>query len=187
MYKYASRKPVVERTTPTSTSPTRRSKRRDIAVGINNQTVGVEVRTATEVGASRNNTQGSKSSSRESWNQIQKNRGSVTGGKDRGREATQQNAKQVEELEEYVKVQETCCTTQLVVKDKLLEELNDKFNRQEEEWNTTRDDLERRCTEVENVAERRQLDLIIAQGHLLQTETTSNAQINDIWKALEAE
>ena len=43
-------------------------------------------------------------------------------------EATRQNAEQVEELEEYVKVQETCFTTQLAIKDKLLEEINEKFN-----------------------------------------------------------
>ena len=42
------------------------------------------------------------------------------------------------------------------------------------------------CAEVENVVERRRLDLLIAQGQLLQTEPTSNAQINDLQKALAA-
>ena len=42
-------------------------------------------------------------------------------------EATRQNAEQVEELEEYVKIQETCFTTQLAGRDKLIEEINGKL------------------------------------------------------------
>ena len=63
-------------------------------------------------------------------------------------ETTRQNAKHIEELEEYVKIQETCFTKQLAVKDKLLEETNEKYNRQQEEWELARLTLERRCSEV---------------------------------------
>ena len=45
-------------------------------------------------------------------------------------ETTHQNAEQVEELEEYIQVQETCFTTQLTMKDTVLEELNGKYNQQ---------------------------------------------------------
>ena len=42
-------------------------------------------------------------------------------------EATRQNAEKLEELEEYVKIQETCFTTQLAGRDKLIEEINEKI------------------------------------------------------------
>ena len=70
-------------------------------------------------------------------------------------ENTPQNAEQVEELEEYAKVQETCFSIQLAVKDKLLEEINEKYNRQQAEWESTRVTLEGRFKEVEVVSKRR--------------------------------
>ena len=45
-------------------------------------------------------------------------------------EATRQNAEQVKEMEEHVSIQETCFTTQLAGKDKLIEEINEKINQQ---------------------------------------------------------
>ena len=77
-------------------------------------------------------------------------------------ETTRQNVEQVEELEEYIKEQETCFTTPLVVKEKLLEEFNENYNQQQEEWESARVTLERQCSEVEAVAEQRRLDLLIA-------------------------
>ena len=49
-------------------------------------------------------------------------------------EATRQNAEQVEELEEYVKIQETYFAEQIVVKDILLTELNEKHSQEQNEW-----------------------------------------------------
>ena len=50
-------------------------------------------------------------------------------------------------------------TTQLAVKEKLLEEIKDKINQEQEEWNTKTEDPEKRCTKEENVTERRRFDL----------------------------
>ena len=72
---------------------------------------------------------------------------------------------------------------QLAVKNKLLEEINEKYNQQQEEWESIRVTLERRSAEVEVVFERRRLDLLIAQGKLLQTKAESKALINDLKNA----
>ena len=45
-------------------------------------------------------------------------------------EATRQNVEQVEELKEYVKIQEEYFAKELVGKETLLNEVNEKYNRQ---------------------------------------------------------
>ena len=72
------------------------------------------------------------------------------------------------------------------MKDKLLKETNEKSNQQQEEWESARVTLENRCSEVDDVSKQRRLDLLIAQGKLLQTEAESNALINDLRKTMAA-
>ena len=52
-------------------------------------------------------------------------------------ETTHQHVEWVEELEEYVKVQEEYCAEQLVEKETLLTQLNEKYAREQEEWAST--------------------------------------------------
>ena len=86
----------------------------------------------------------------------------------------------MEELEEYIKIQEEYFVEELTRKETMLNENNEKYNRQQEEWESARSTLERRYSEVEVVSEQRRLDLLVAQGKLLETEGENNAQINDL-------
>ena len=99
-------------------------------------------------------------------------------------ETTRQNVEQVEELEEYVNVQIEYFAEKMVGKDKLLNKINEKYNKQQEEWEAARATLERQCSEVEVVSEKRRLDLLLAQNKLLQTEGENNAQIDDLRRTL---
>ena len=207
MYTEASRKPAVERTTAASTSPTRKAREQFLQQESTSRPLGADPELQQKLEQAETTRREAKALAERAKNKsriiedrlqvakievgkwldakdnlIQKLRRQLA----QQQEATWQNAEQVEELEEYVKVQETCFTTQLAVKDKLLEEINDKFNQQQEDWDTKRKDLEKRCAEVENVAERRRLDLLIAQGQLLQTEATSNAQDQRSTKSIDS-
>ena len=68
----------------------------------------------------------------------------------------------------------------------MLNEIDEKYNEQQEEWEVARETLERRCLEVEVVSEKRRLDLLLTQGKQLQTKGENNAQINDLRKTLVA-
>ena len=81
-----------------------------------------------------------------------------------------QKSEQVEELEEYVKIQETYFAEQIVTKDMLLTELNEKHSREQEEWTSAKTTLEQQCSNVEVVSEQRQLDLLVVQARLMQEE-----------------
>ena len=74
----------------------------------------------------------------------------------------------------------------MVGKDTLLKEINEKYNKQQEEWEVDRAIMERWCSEVEAVSEKRRLDLLLAQNKLLQTEAENNAQIDDLRRTLAA-
>ena len=206
MYKKAGRKSIVEGSTAQSTSSTRKSERTDIAVGIRKPTFGVGFRTATKVGASRNNTrevetqaQRAEDRSRRMENRLQLAKTEINkwlDGKDnliqklrrqlaQQQEATRQNAEQVEELEEYVSIQETCFTTQLAGKDKLIEEINEKINQQQEDWKVEREEMKKRCVKIETIdSKKRRLDLLVAQAKLMQAEGDTNAIIIDLRRTL---
>ena len=95
-------------------------------------------------------------------------------------EATRQNVEQVEELEEYVSIQETCLTTQLAGRDKLIEEINHKIIQEQNDWNAEKEKLEKRCGEIQAISEKRRLDLLVAQAKLMQAEGETNAVIIDL-------
>ena len=80
-------------------------------------------------------------------------------------ETMQQHAEQVEELEEYVKSQEEYCVEQLVEKETLLTQLNEKYAQEQEEWAFTKSNLEQRCANLEAVSEQRRLDLLVSLKH----------------------
>ena len=64
-----------------------------------------------------------------------------------------QHAEHVEELKEYVKVQEEYCAEQLVEKETLLTQLNEKYAREQEEWASAKSNLEQRCANLEVISE----------------------------------
>ena len=92
----------------------------------------------------------------------------------------------MEELEDYVNVQTEYFAEEMVEKDTLLNEINEKYNKQHEEWEADRAILERRCSKVEVVFEKRQLELLLVQNKLLQTEAENNAQIDNLRRTLAA-
>ena len=83
-------------------------------------------------------------------------------------EVARQNAEEIEELEEYVKIQETYFAEQIVTKDMLLTKLNEKHSREQEEWTSAKTTLEQRCFTVEPVSEQRRLELLVVQAKLMQ-------------------
>ena len=62
------------------------------------------------------------------------------------RRLRRQLAHQIEELEEYVKIQESYFADQIVTKDMLLTELTEKHRQEQEEWTSTKAALEQRCS-----------------------------------------
>ena len=91
-----------------------------------------------------------------------------------------QNAEQIEELEEYIKIQETYFTEQIVTKDMLLTELNEKHSREQEEWTSAKTTLEQRCSNVEAVSKQQRLNLLVVQAKFMQAEGATKAQITDL-------
>ena len=64
-----------------------------------------------------------------------------------------QAAEQIEELEEYVKIQESYFADQLVTKEMQLTELTEKPKQEQEERTSAKTALEQRCSNVEAVSE----------------------------------
>ena len=54
----------------------------------------------------------------------------------------QQYVEQVDEFEEYVVAQETCYTTQLAGRDKIIEEANNRVAQLQADWNTEKAELQ---------------------------------------------
>ena len=91
-----------------------------------------------------------------------------------------QNAEQIEELEEYIKIQETYFAEQIVTKDMLLTELKEKHSREQEEWTFAKTTLEQRSSNVEVVVEQRRLDMLVVQAMLMQAEGETKAQVTNL-------
>ena len=89
-----------------------------------------------------------------------------------------------EELEEYVKIQESYFADQLVTKEMQLSELTEKHRHEQEEWTSAKTALEQRCSIVEAVSEQRRLELLVVQAKLMQAEGATKAQITDLRQAL---
>ena len=81
-------------------------------------------------------------------------------------------------------MRETYFAEQIVAKDMLLTELNEKHSREQEEWTSAKTTLEQRCSNVEVVSEQWGLDLLVVQARLMQAEGATKAQITDLWQAL---
>ena len=62
-------------------------------------------------------------------------------------------AAQIEELKEYVKIQESYFADQIVTKEMQLTELTEKHRQEQEEWTSAKTALEQRCSNVEAVSE----------------------------------
>ena len=56
---------------------------------------------------------------------------------------------------------------QLVRKETLWNEINEKYDREQAEWESARSTLEKRCSDVEDVSEKRRLDLLVDQAKLM--------------------
>ena len=57
-----------------------------------------------------------------------------------------QATEQIEELKEYVKIQESYFADQIVTKEMQLTELTEKHRQEQEEWTSTKAALEQRCS-----------------------------------------
>ena len=66
----------------------------------------------------------------------------------------------------------------------MLNEINEKYDREQAEWESARSTLEKRCSDVEAESEERQLDLLVAQVKLMQAEGETNGTITDLRKTL---
>ena len=64
-----------------------------------------------------------------------------------------QTTEHIEELEEYVKIQESYFADQIVTKDMLLTKLTENNRQEQEEWTSAKTTLEQRCSNVEVVSE----------------------------------
>ena len=96
----------------------------------------------------------------------------------------QQSTEHIEELEEYVKIQESYFANLIVTKEMLLTELTElteKHRQEQEEWTSVKATLEQRCSNVEVVFEQRRLELLVVQAKLMQAEGATKAQITDLW------
>ena len=91
---------------------------------------------------------------------------------------------QIEELKEYVKIQESYFADQIVTKEMLLTELTEKLRQELEEWTSAKATLEQRCLNVEAISEQRWLELLAIQAKLMQAEGATKAQITDLRQAL---
>ena len=84
-------------------------------------------------------------------------------------------AEQIEELEEYVKIQESYFADQLVTKEMQLTELTEKHRQEQEEWTSAKTALEQRCSTMEVFSEQRRLKLLVVQVKLMQAEGATKA------------
>ena len=82
--------------------------------------------------------------------------------------------------------QEACFTTQLVGRDQIIEEANNKIIQQQNDWNTEKAELEQQCAEIRKIYEQRWLDPYVAEAKLMQAEGATNVVITDLRKRLAA-
>ena len=66
-----------------------------------------------------------------------------------------QSVEQIEELEEYEKIQDSYFADQIVTKEMMLTELTEKLRQELEEWTSAKATLEQRCLNVEAISEQR--------------------------------
>ena len=89
----------------------------------------------------------------------------------------QQAAEQIDELEEYVKIQESYFADQLVAKEMQLSELIEKHSHEQVEWTATKAALEQQCSPIQAVSEQRRVELLVVQAKLMQEEGATKAQL----------
>ena len=95
-----------------------------------------------------------------------------------------QAAEQIDELEEYVKIQESYFADQLVAKEMQLSELTEKHVQEQAEWTAAKAALEQQCSAIQVVSEQRGLELLVVQAKLMQAEGATKAQVTDLRQAL---
>ena len=72
----------------------------------------------------------------------------------------------------------------MVGRDHIIEEINGKIIQQQNDWNAEKEQLEKRCEEIQAVSEKRRLDVLVAQAKLMQAEGETNAVITNLRRTL---
>ena len=95
-----------------------------------------------------------------------------------------QTTEHIEELEEYVKIQESYFADQISTKEMLLTKLTEKHRQEQKEWTYAKETPEQRCSNVEAISEQRRQELLVVQAKLMQAEGATKAQITDLRQAV---